>query len=112
VTTIVRRPERAQPLADERAGRADRRQLEHAARTDRSSPRSPSPRSGEWRLMPDRPILPYPTRDQVGARFRADLVAYLNNLFIQELGARCGSDTVSGDRGGQGQHSRGYGHGG
>jgi hypothetical protein len=36
VATIVRRPERAQRLADERAGRADRRQVERATRTNRS----------------------------------------------------------------------------
>jgi hypothetical protein len=36
VATIARRPERAQRLADERAGRADRRQLQRVSRTDRT----------------------------------------------------------------------------
>jgi hypothetical protein len=35
VATIARRPERAQRLAQERAGRADRRQADRASRTDR-----------------------------------------------------------------------------
>jgi hypothetical protein len=36
--------------------------------------------------MPDRPTLPEPTGDQGDARFRADLAAYLNSLFLHELG--------------------------
>jgi hypothetical protein len=36
--------------------------------------------------MPDRPTLPEPTGDQGAARFRADLPAYLNILFLHELG--------------------------
>jgi hypothetical protein len=36
VATIARRPERAQRLAEKRAGWADRRQLQRAARTDRT----------------------------------------------------------------------------
>jgi hypothetical protein len=35
--------------------------------------------------MPDRPTLPDPTSDQGEARFRADLVAYLDGLPIVEL---------------------------
>jgi hypothetical protein len=35
--------------------------------------------------MPDRPILPEPTSDQGAARFRADLVAYMDSLFLGEL---------------------------
>jgi len=37
VATIARRPERAQRLASDRTGRANRRQLERAARVDRAS---------------------------------------------------------------------------
>jgi hypothetical protein len=40
VATITRRHERAQWLAQERAGRSDRRQLLRAARGDRSQPSS------------------------------------------------------------------------
>jgi len=36
VATIARRPERAQRLVDQRAGRADRRQADRASRTHRS----------------------------------------------------------------------------
>jgi hypothetical protein len=36
VATIARRPERAQRLAEERAGRVKRRQLQRVARADRS----------------------------------------------------------------------------
>jgi hypothetical protein len=36
--------------------------------------------------MPDRPTLPEPTGDQGETRFRADLAAYLDSLFIGELG--------------------------
>jgi len=35
--------------------------------------------------MPDRPSLPEPISDQGEARFRADLAAYLNSLFLHEL---------------------------
>jgi hypothetical protein len=35
--------------------------------------------------MPDRPTLLEPTSDQGGSRFRADLTAYLNSLFLHEL---------------------------
>jgi hypothetical protein len=40
--------------------------------------------------MPDRPTLPEPTGDQGEARFRADLAAYLNSLFLHELGKLLG----------------------
>jgi hypothetical protein len=36
--------------------------------------------------MPDRPTLSEPAGDQGHARFRADLTAYLNSLFLHELG--------------------------
>jgi hypothetical protein len=36
--------------------------------------------------MADRPTLPEPTGDHGAARFRADLAAYLNSLFLHELG--------------------------
>jgi hypothetical protein len=35
--------------------------------------------------MPDRPTLPDPGSDQGKARSRADLTAYLDSLFLQEL---------------------------
>jgi hypothetical protein len=34
--------------------------------------------------MPDRPTLPEPISDQGAARFRADLAAYLNSMFLHE----------------------------
>ena len=40
------------------------------------------PEERGWWLMPDRPTLPEPTRDQGEARLRADLPAYLGSLFF------------------------------
>jgi hypothetical protein len=48
VATIARRPERTHRLAEERAGRADRRQLQRAARTAAPNVHSPSRTSGRW----------------------------------------------------------------
>jgi hypothetical protein len=45
LAAIARRPERAQRLADERAGRVDRRQLQPTARSER--PRRPQPQERE-----------------------------------------------------------------
>jgi hypothetical protein len=50
VATITRRPERAQRLADERAGRSDRRLAERAARADRSQ-RSSRPQPEEKGML-------------------------------------------------------------
>jgi hypothetical protein len=40
--------------------------------------------------MPDRPTLPEPISDQGAARFRADLAAYLNSMFLHEPGELLG----------------------
>ena len=36
--------------------------------------------------MPDRPTLPEPSGDRGAAQFRADLTAYLDSLFLPEVG--------------------------
>jgi len=51
VAAIARRPERAQRLANERIGRADRRQAERAARSQR--PSRPQPQLEERRMLAD-----------------------------------------------------------
>jgi hypothetical protein len=51
VATIARRPERGQRLAEERAGRVDRRQLQRASRSDRSD--RPAARPGERGVVAD-----------------------------------------------------------
>jgi hypothetical protein len=81
VATIARRPERAQRLVDERAGRADRRQVGQLVPSAPSNPTDPW--RGGWSPMPADPIHP----DQLGGeqRFRADLVAYLDSLPAHEL---------------------------
>jgi hypothetical protein len=78
VATIARRPERAQRLAEERAGRTDRRQADRTSRTSR--PRQPRDRG--MVPMPADPIQP----DQLHGdqQFRADLVAYLDSLPVTE----------------------------
>jgi WhiB family redox-sensing transcriptional regulator len=53
VATIVRRPERAQRLVDERTGRADRRQLQRTARSERSQQRPSRPQSQEREMVAD-----------------------------------------------------------
>jgi hypothetical protein len=88
VVTIARRPERAQRLAAERAGHSERRQLQRLTRTDRTDRPIGQPQERGWWPMPDKPTLPEPTSDQGQARFRADLTAYLNGLFVHELAFR------------------------
>jgi hypothetical protein len=83
VATIARRPERAQRLADDRAGRAHRRQAAPIAPADPTSPKR-----GRWLPMPDDPAHP----DQLDGtrRFRADLLAYLDSLPVHQLGGVLG----------------------
>jgi hypothetical protein len=87
VATIIHRPQRAQRLVDKRTSRGHRLLAERAARSERSQrPSRPQPQERGRPPMPDRPSLPEPTSDQGEARFRADLAAYLNSLFLHELG--------------------------
>jgi hypothetical protein len=75
---IIRRADHARRLAGQRIGRPERRQAERASRPDR--PHQPHDRG--WLPMPPDPTYP----DQLGseARFRADLVACLDSLFLHD----------------------------